>query len=63
MKRVLAVAAGIAAGVLIAGAVSPVIMAVAPLRLRAAGTLWLVTAVSVALAVRACWRVSSPRRD
>jgi hypothetical protein len=63
MKRVLAVVAGIASGVLIAGAVAPVVMTMTPLRLRAAGTLWMVIAVSVALAVWAFWSVSRPHRD
>ena len=63
MKRVLAVVAGIASGVLIAGMVAAALLTMAPLRLRAAGTLWVITAVSVALAVWAFWSLSRPRRD
>jgi uncharacterized protein YacL len=63
MKRVLAVVAGIVSGLLIAGLLAPPLLMVAPPRLRAAGTLWVVTALSVALAVWAFWSVSRPHRD
>jgi hypothetical protein len=63
MKRVLAVAAGIVSGVLLAGVFAPMLAFLFPERLRAGGVLWATMAVAIAAMVAIFWWASGPRRD
>jgi hypothetical protein len=63
MKRVLAVVIGLAIGVLLAGAVAPVLMVILPQQLRGPSFLWCAASVVVASAAWAAWLLSGPRLD
>lgn len=63
MKRVLAVVAGMAIGVLLAGAVSPVLMMALPPQLRGPALLWGTAGVAVPLFGWIAWSVSGPSRE
>ncbi len=61
MRRVLAVAAGIVGGILLAGVVSPPLMMILPPQLRGPQLLWATMAVVVPLTVWAAWWASGRR--
>ena len=63
MKRVLAVVIGLAIGVLLAGAVAPVMMVILPQQLRGPMLLWGAAFFVVASAAWAAWLLSGPRLD
>jgi hypothetical protein len=61
MKRVFAVAVGAVIGVLLAGAVSPMLMMAAPPQLRGPVLLWGTALVVVPATIWASWRLSRSR--
>jgi hypothetical protein len=58
MKRVLAVAAGLAVGVLVVGAVSPMLMMALPPQLRGPAFLWTTVALVVPLSGWIGWSLA-----
>jgi hypothetical protein len=63
MKRVLAVAAGLLGGVLLAGIMTAVTVGLLPPSLRSEALVWIVGAGCIALAVSVAWAWSSPSRE
>ena len=63
MKRALAVLAGIAVGVFLAGTVAPLVILVLPPELRSVRVVWATTAVVVALTAAVTWVIWAPRRE
>ena len=59
MKQALAIAAGVIAGLLLAGAVSPALIVVLPSRLRGAGVVWSSTAIVVAFTASLFWMLAT----
>ena len=64
MKHALTIAAGMIVGLLLAGAIAPVLIVILPSRLRGAGVVWSATAVLVVLTTTAFWLLwARPRRS
>ena len=63
MKRILAVAVGIAVGVLLAGVIAPALMLILPRQLWGPPLVWGAALVVVTAAAWAAWLLSSPGRS
>jgi hypothetical protein len=63
MKRVLAVGAGLAGGILLAGILTAATVPLLPPSFRSEALVWIVGLVTVTLTVCAAWAWSSPPRE